>query len=53
MCEGLQDLFLYCKDWPFHNMFLNQIKNGIICQKEKKKDKCKKNRWLSSSDILC
>lgn len=30
----MQDLFLSCKDWPFQNMFLNQMKNRIICQKE-------------------
>lgn len=36
MCEGLQDLFFYCSDWAFHNVFLNLKK---LTAKKKKKRK--------------
>lgn len=37
MCEGLQDLFFYCNDWAFNNVFLNIKKNNCKKRKENKK----------------
>lgn len=52
MCEGLQDLFFYCSDWAFHNVFLN-LKKLTAKKKGKEKDKYKNNIWLSFLNILC